>query len=338
MLAYDIFATSNVLERVARNLATLREGNRNPAVALVQGALIEFGYLKASGASKIAKADGIFGHGTHLAVVAFQKDNSLKPTGVVDSKTLLALDSILQGFSSVSKPPPPVLKLPLETNEYRTGYSDPDLGSDPGAGKWNSSPTKASTFAMYVAIQQVLPGAYFAIGDDATKHLTHYLAGLGNDYIIDLEGMVVEVPSARLKYEEEAALAKDFIERLAPGEHWFSAKTPRTGYNTPAENANWYFATGGYSKWGRGQAIVKDGAGGRSYDVKFEYRFYDRYNWDKGKSVTIAGIQITDEFMGEFHRQGLAREFDCKGSFQRHLTWTKGAAIPKPQLYATGSR
>src|SRR6478735_6818996 len=129
MLAYDIFATSNVLENVARKIATLREGSRNPAVALLQGALIEFGFLKSS-PSKIAKADGIFGHGTHLAVLVSE------------------------------------------------------------------------------------------------------------------------------------------------------------------------------------------------------------YNWDVGKSVTIAGIRITDEFMGEFHRQGLAREFDCRGSFQRHLTWPKGAAIPKPQLDA----
>ena len=66
MLAYDIFATSNVLENVARRLTTLHEGSRS--------------------------------------------------------------------FSSVGKPPPPVLNLPLETNEYRTGYSDPNLGYDPGQG------------------------------------------------------------------------------------------------------------------------------------------------------------------------------------------------------------
>ena len=59
---------------------------------------------------------------------------------------------------------------------------------------------------------------------------------------------------------------------------------------------------------------------------------------DKDKFVTIAGIKITDKFMGEFHRQGLAREFDCRGSFQRHLTWAKGTAIPQPQLYAPGGR
>jgi hypothetical protein len=58
---------------------------------------------------------------------------------------------------------------------------------------------------------------------------------------------------------------------------------------------------------------------------------FDRYNWDKGKSVEIAGITITDRFMGEFHRQGLAQEFDCMGSFKRRFTWTAGSSIPGGQ-------
>jgi hypothetical protein len=74
------------------------------------------------------------------------------------------------------------------------------------------------------------------------------------------------------------------------------------------------------------------------YTVDFEYKFYDRYNWDAGKSVRLAGITITDKFMGEFHRQGLAQEYDCFGSFKRHLTWKKGEAIPPNQLEASGGR
>jgi hypothetical protein len=42
--------------------------------------------------------------------------------------------------------------------------------------------------------------------------------------------------------------------------------------------------------------------------------------------------------MGEFHRQGLAKEYDCFGSFKRHLTWKKGEAIPPNQLVAPGGR
>ena len=54
--------------------------------------------------------------------------------------------------------------------------------------------------------------------------------------------------------------------------------------------------------------------------------------------MEIAGITITDQFMGEFHRQGLAQEFDCIGSFKRRFTWTAGSAIPAGQLHVPGGR
>jgi hypothetical protein len=70
----------------------------------------------------------------------------------------------------------------------------------------------------------------------------------------------------------------------------------------------------------------------------FRYNFYDRYNWDNGKSVELAGITITDKFMGEFHRQGLGQEFDCAGSFERRFSWQAGTTIPAGQLHAPGGR
>jgi hypothetical protein len=70
-----------------------------------------------------------------------------------------------------------------------------------------------------------------------------------------------------------------------------------------------------------------------TYELDIEYKFYDRYNWDAGKSVTFAGITVTNKFMGEFHRQGLAMEFDCVGSFRRKLSWNKGEALSTTQLH-----
>lgn len=104
------------------------------------------------------------------------------------------------------------------------------------------------------------------------------------------------------------------------------------GYNLKSENWNWFFAIGGYSRWGKGTATVTDKPTGRELALDFEYKFYDRYNWDKGKKVKLFNITITDEFMGEFHRQGLAKEFECFGSFRRHFAWKKGQHIPKEQL------
>ncbi|HET9953359.1 MAG TPA: hypothetical protein VFQ61_02585, partial [Polyangiaceae bacterium] len=115
-------------------------------------------------------------------------------------------------------------------------------------------------------------------------------------------------------------------------------KQGQNGYNTQVENRNWFFAIGGYTTWGKGVAKVTDSGGVLNYELDFEYKFYDRYNWDAGKSVTFAHITVTDKFMGEFHRQGLAREFDCIGSFRRKFTWKKGERIPQSQIHPPGGR
>lgn len=46
---------------------------------------------------------------------------------------------------------------------------------------------------------------------------------------------------------------------------------------------------------------------------------FDRYNWDAGKSVKILGVEVTDEFMGTFQKQGLAQEFDMNGSVKKTI-------------------
>lgn len=148
--------------------------------------------------------------------------------------------------------------------------------------------------------------------------------------------MIAQVPSAREALQEEAAQAQEFVEMLPVGTHRITSRVTEPGYNTKEENWNWFYAIGGYSSWGKGEATVTDGPKGRQYALDFEYELYDRYNWDKGKSVTIFRIKITDEFMGEFHRQGLAREFDCHGSVKRRFTWQAGQDIP-PGQFARGS-
>ena len=64
-----------------------------------------------------------------------------------------------------------------------------------------------------------------------------------------------------------------------------------------------------------------DKTGKRKYRLDYEYKVVDRYNWDVGKQVRIFGVTITDKFMGEFHRQGLAREFDMEGSIKVTIEW-----------------
>lgn len=129
--------------------------------------------------------------------------------------------------------------------------------------------------------------------------------------------MVRDVPSAKIRYEDDVAEAQEFVETLPPG-------TFQIRLQLAERNKDWFFAIGGYSTWGLGKAIVAGDALNRTYTLELEYKFYDRYNWDGEKSVTFHGIVVTDRFMGEFHRQGIAKEFDLLRIVQAHAHVEEG--------------
>lgn len=234
------------------------------------------------------------------------------------------------------RPPMPSLIPPppgpfLSDAYYQTGTADPRLRHDPGAGAWRSKPATAGTVAQLAAIRSILgvPTMVYP-GTNATKHMEHYLNNTGRDYVIDLEDMIASVPTAKRAMIAEFRQAQNFITALPNGTHYFTSRAGESAYNYKGESADWFFAIGGYTYWGKGVAKVSAGTRGRLFEVDFEYHVYDRYNWDGGKKVTIGGIEVTDEFMGEFHRQGLAKEFDCHGKIARRFTW-EGAATPGEQ-------
>ncbi len=111
------------------------------------------------------------------------------------------------------------------------------------------------------------------LGDDAAKHMKHYLDNSGSPYTIDLAGMVKEVPSARECSEDEVAQAKRFVEMPGVGSWDIKSKMAEGGYNLQKENRNWFFAIGGYSSWGVGRAVVSGSGPGAALDLDFEYRF-----------------------------------------------------------------
>jgi hypothetical protein len=326
------------MEQAARNTPPLRRGSRGPAVALLQGALVQLNEKLPQSTKKHGVPDGAFGAETQRAVISFQAKAKVKPDGVAGAKTIHALDDKMAKTTPPMVPSPPAPQILPSTQHYAIGTGDPPLGHDPGAGPWKSKPWQMSYVALKAAILDALPTAMVVIGDDAAKHMFHYLGNSGRDYTIDLDGMVREVPSARARYEDEVAQAQELVEMLPVGRHVIHSTRAENGYNRQSESRNWFFAIGGYTKWGQGVAIVKGSPTALEYELEFEYKFYDRYNWDAGKKVTFAGITVTDAFMGEFHRQGLAKEFDCYGSFKRSFTWKKGATIPSQQLYPAAGR
>jgi len=242
------------------------------------------------------------------------------------------------------KPPPikPSPPAPPTDRDYKIGTDDPRITPDVGAGVWDSEEWTVSTWALKQAILEILPpigsSAATIIGWDAAMHMKHYMNNTGRDLTINLEGMVDDVPAAKRRFENEVAQAKRFVEKLDAGTHQITSRTAESAYNYKHESWNWFYAVGGYSTWGKGRAVVTDGPAGREYRLEFEYKFYDRYNWDGGKSVTIGPVTVTDAFMAEFHRQGLAREFDMYGSFSRTFTWKQGEPIPEEQYQRPGWR
>jgi hypothetical protein len=189
---------------------------------------------------------------------------------------------------------------------------------------WMCPLSAAGTLASRASIR-------FATGDDAVRHMDHYLFNTGGDLTVDLQGMLREVWSANQTYTLELHAAQTFVEGLAPGVHDFTAGSARSGYNRRIESPNWYFAVGGYAAWGKGRATVGGVVNGaRSYELHFRYSIFDRYNWDSGKKVIIpyAKIVIEDRWLGEFHRCGLAREFNMRGSVEERVLWRHGERRP----------
>jgi hypothetical protein len=339
-LRYPPFAASADLQQAALNNPPLKKGARGSAVALLQGGLIDLGHPLPVSTRKTGAPDGAFGNETFEALKEFQKKqkapvnhpDAFKPDGVAGRNTITRMDELLLALHTAPHVPPPPPPPPPISPHYQLGSADPATSHDAGAGKWNSKPTTATSLALKLAILDILPSATVVIGDDAAFNMMHYLANSGRTINIDLEGMVKEVPSAKERYEAEVAQAQAFVEQLPSGTHEITSRMPQGGYNYKEENWNWFFAIGGYSTWGKGQARVKETPAGREFELDFKYKFYDRYNWDGGKSVTIFKIRITDEAMGEFHRQGIAQEYDCVGSFKRQLRWRQGQAIPQQQI------
>jgi hypothetical protein len=280
ILKYPPFSACVAMEQAASDRPPLRLGSRGLAVVLLQSSLLQLGEKLPLSTNKFGIPDGAFGQETRNAVISFQRKCKINPDGVAGTNTIKALDARMLALVPVvppAPPPPPVLP---STPHYEVGTGDPPLGYDPGAGPWKSQPWQVTYAALKASILDALPIAAAVVGYDASKHMAHYLGNTGADYTIDLASMVHDVPSAQARYEDEVAQAQELVEKLPVGCYTIHSKKAENGYNRKAENRNWFFAIGGYTKWGQGAAVINKGLSGLEYELDFEYKFYDRYNWD----------------------------------------------------------
>jgi peptidoglycan hydrolase-like protein with peptidoglycan-binding domain len=352
VLRSKFLSANKLLQRAAAGAGPVARGDKSDGVAMMQAALADLGYKLPRSTRPDKSMDGIFGAETGAVLRKFQDDCKLKADGLAGPKTLGAMDRLLLDKQSPAtptikkpqfkrpraptsaptpSPSPPTPPAMISDPYYKIGTADPPLHRDPGAGVWNSTPWTFTAAAQKTAIQEVMSRGltYVYPGPNATKHLKHYFANHGRDLTIDLEDMIAATQDAKDAMVSEFRQVQHFIQKLPPGTHRFTAKSAESSYNYKEKTADWFFAIGGYSYWGKGTAKITIVNGQRHYEVDFEYKFFDRYNWDGGKSVTIAGVTITDHFMGEFHRQGLAKEFNCYGSVKRRFEWTGDVVVPQ---------
>jgi peptidoglycan hydrolase-like protein with peptidoglycan-binding domain len=234
-LRYPPFAASTDLQQAALNNPALKRGARGPAVALLQGGLIELGHPLPISTKKTGAPDGSFGNETYEALKDFQKrqkappnhPEAFKPDGAAGHYTIMRMDALLLALHPTPHVPPPSPPPPPLSAHYQLGSADPATSHDAGAGTWNSKPTTATSLALKLAILDTLPSATVLIGDDAVINMLQYLGNSGRTISIDLEGMVKEVPSAKERCEAEVAQAQAFVEKLPAGTHEIPRACPR---------------------------------------------------------------------------------------------------------------
>lgn len=158
---------------------------------------------------------------------------------------------------------------------------------------------------------------------DASDNLIHYLSNTGSTHTLNVDRMINDLPEWQEKIDGNLYRISNeaFKKASASG-----TETPVTYpftiewkdyYAHKEENANWFYATGGFHYAIAGTVTLTPplpGSDEWTSSYKYEVHVADRYNWDGEKSTTIGPFTVTDAQLQELHRSGLAREYDLVGT------------------------
>jgi len=201
-------------------------------------------------------------------------------------------------------------------------WTPPDNGADANGPSWNTEHAGLGDRAKEWAVRQAA-NAVSATWPDAARNLHHYLGNSGDTLSQPVDSMLGDLPKfAGRVHEHEQLLGSNAVlaarEAGATGPMTFPVNTEWHGYYAgPDQSKNWYYATGGFSYNVTGHVTVYPPTtpGGQwRYDLDSVVNTRDRYNWDGGKSTQIGPITVTDRELQEFHRKGLAQEFNMVGA------------------------
>ena len=340
------FKNSEQIQAAEKNAPAIGWGAKGTGVAIIQGVLVELGARMPKTMVK-GTPDGIFGNETYDAIVSFQRSNPpLVPDGWAGRNTIAALDR--KAFAMESNERIKFKRSPdWLPGQYELGTTQPVVKRDAGAGKFSSSKPTYQFQVYKKTLLTVLPYYQGQFGKEASEMMMHFLYASGIPKNINLRNMVHAGPndasnSPLYGYYNEVVQAQRFASSLPEGTHAIRSTKPHI---TTANYGSWYYAVNGMQVWGMAEVtITRQNNGMRHYKMRFDYHMFDRYNWDLGnKAITIdpsdygapnqvGTVSVDDSTVGEFVRQGLAREFDVFGKFTETIEWNDGDLLAPKQV------
>ncbi|MER5355897.1 hypothetical protein ABT093_36955 [Kitasatospora sp. NPDC002551] len=209
------------------------------------------------------------------------------------------------------------------------GVLDPTYVWSPpndGAGPFNVREPGTGEYSFRAFASLLVTGGHFKGDTDAARHLQHFLDATGEPLTVDVDRMLRDDPQFRSHVDallaendatwRETALAAYREAGGAPVA--VPVETPQidsNNYTFPmGRQSNWFTAVGSQTCVVSGVVTVKPGPDGKpAVAMQYQVNVWDRYNWDKGKSTDIAGINVSDTDMQGLHQTGLAQEYDLSG-------------------------
>jgi len=189
----------------------------------------------------------------------------------------------------------------------------------PGAGEWNSEPARLDNIALARSAKTYLASrdARERYGVEAAETFLQYFENDGANYTVSIPKLLSDVPRVQALYDELLVQLKSEALALGEGKTLFTLKDARVSTIDRAESENWYLAVAGFSYWISGDIEIDENG---QIAGRVSLGFWDRYDWDPGVVIPIptpfGQINVDQDRVGEFHRQGLAKEYDSIGTFE----------------------
>lgn len=225
-------------------------------------------------------------------------------------------------------------------SKYIEGVEDPAYTMDEGSGAWCSAEHFSDELYHYkYYLEKILSGNIFLRYryPYALEHLQHYFSDTGADINLNLLDVMKKSRQLKQNCDREIDEAIVFCKSLSHGRHNITSSVVSFGYFI-SDDSDLFYAIGGYQYWGKGEVIINDDGKSHSaysyttnhksllryYKLRFKFVFFDRYNWNVNQpdaGVRFGGLPISDRFMGSFHQQCLAREYNIHGVLEIEKEW-----------------